>query len=73
MFMLVAKPLWCYNTFSMGKNKWSIKKQSILSKLKDNYKDHQAHSLMIAIQLTNLIFNLSIISTTIVPFVQSNF
>ena len=57
----------------MGKNKRFIKKQSVLSELKENYTDNQAHTLMIAIQPSNLIFMLSTISSTIVPIVYSNF
>ena len=68
MFALVAKPLWCSNTFSMGKNKRFVKKQSVLSELKGNNTDNQPRSLMIAIQPINLTFELSTISTTIVPF-----
>ena len=68
MFALVEKPLWRSNTFSMAKNKWLVKKQSVLSEFKGNYTDNQAHSLMIANQPTILIFKLSTISTTIVSF-----
>ena len=57
----------------MGENKRFIKKQSVLSELKENYTDNQARTLMIAIQPTNLIFMLSTISSTIVPIVYSNF
>ena len=51
----------------MGKKSDSSKKQS---ELKGNYTDKQACSIIIAIQSTNLIFKLSTINTTIVPFVN---
>ena len=68
MFALVAKAIMVFQYIFMGKNKRFVKKQSVLSELKGNYTDNQARSLMIAIQPTNLIFKLSTISTTIVPF-----
>ena len=68
MFALVAKAIRCSNTFSMGKNKQFVKNQSVLFELKGNYIENQVRSLMIAIQPTKLIFKLSTISTTIVPF-----
>ena len=66
--MLVAKAIVVFQYIFYGENKRFVKKQSVLSKLKGNFTDNQAHSLMIAIQPTNLIFRLSAISTTIVPF-----
>ena len=42
----------------------SSNKQSVLSELKGNYMDSQAHSLVIAIRSTILIFKLPTISTT---------
>ena len=65
MFMLVAKAIMVFQYIFYGE---FVKTQSALSELKGNYTDNQAHSLMIAIQPTNLIFKLSTISTTIVPF-----
>ena len=68
MFVLVAKAIMVFQYIFYGENKRFVKKQSVLSELKGNYTDNQARSLMIAIQPTNLIFKLSTISTTIVPF-----
>ena len=68
MFVLVAKAIMVFQYIFYGKNKQFVKIQSVLSKLKGNYTDSQARSLMIAIQSTNLILKLSTISTTIVPF-----
>ena len=68
MFALVAKAIMVFQYIFYGENKWFVKKQSILSESKGNYTDNQACSLMITIQPTNLIFKLSTISTTIVPF-----
>ena len=73
MFALVAKAIMMFQYIFYGENKRFIKKQSVLSKLKGNYRDNQARSLMIAIQPINLIFKLSTISTTIVPFAKSKF
>ena len=68
MFVLVAKAIMVFQYIFYGENKRFVKKQSNLSELKGKYSDNQAHNLMIAIQPTNLIFKLSTISTTIVPF-----
>ena len=68
MFALVAKAIMVLQYIFYEKNKQSVKKQSVSSELKENYTDNPTCSLMIAIQPTNLIFKLSTISTTIVPF-----
>ena len=69
MFALIAKVTMLFQYIFFRKNEWFIKKQSILSELKGNYMDSQAHSLVIAIQSTILIFKLPTISITIMPFV----
>ena len=68
MFALVAEAIMMFQYIFYGKYKQFVKKQSVSSELKGNYTDNPACTLMIAIQPTKLIFKLSSISTTIVPF-----
>ena len=56
----------------MGKNKRFIKKQSVLSELKEKYTDNQGRSQMIGIQPTILIFKLSTIRSWVKIYGTTN-
>ena len=48
MFALVAKAIMVFQYIFYGENKRFIKKQSVLSELKGNYIDNQAHRRKVA-------------------------
>ena len=63
MFTLVAKAIMVFQYNCYGEKQAIHQKTSVLSELKGNCTDNQAHSLMIGIPSTILIFKLSTIVT----------